>query len=224
MITSAIIFLHGLGDTSAGWSFLEPLLKPHLPNTAFIFPDAPSAPVTCNGGYESTSWFDIARIPLDEREPEGPAGLQDSVASLTALIDETRATHNLPVSSIIVGGFSQGGAMSLITGGGYRCKESGEGVGGVICLSGWALERSKNVANWGEGGMSNTPLFVGHGSADQVVLTSLGKNAFEAIREKRKGSSGDMNSVEKIYPGEGHGACEAELVDLTSFITSILKK
>ena len=222
MITSALIFLHGLGDSSKGWSFLSSHLSSCLPSTVFIFPDAPSSPVACNGGSPSTSWFNIARIPLDFNEPESPAGLTESVSNLHAIIESTMAKHNLPASKIILGGFSQGGAMSLLAGGGFQAKEGGGALGGVVCLSGWMLEKEKNRANWASEAMGRCPLFVGHGECDQVVLTKLGKKAFEDVREGRKESEGDTTSVLRIYEGEGHGANEAELSEMAHFISKIL--
>jgi len=225
MITSAIIFLHGLGDTSRGWSFLEQMMGGALPNTTFVFPNAPTAPVSCNQGYPSTSWMDIARIPLDEDEPENPDGLSENVATLHTIIQSTMKQHNLPPEKIIVGGFSQGGAMALLGGGSFRSETENRGVGGVVCLSGWLSgDKKKNVANWASSAMDSTPLFLGHGEVDQVVLTKLGRIAFENIRTARKGCSGDVQSVERYYPGEGHGACDAELRDLAAFFKAVVEK
>lgn len=50
---TALVFLHGLGDTPAGWSSLEdqlPSLRPELKNTRYEFPAAPTIPITINGG------------------------------------------------------------------------------------------------------------------------------------------------------------------------------
>ena len=53
-----IVFLHGLGDTGAGWRFLRNELS--LPTAVgYATPDAPNAPVTCNGGHVMTSWMDL---------------------------------------------------------------------------------------------------------------------------------------------------------------------
>ena len=53
-----IVFLHGLGDTGAGWRFLRHELQ--LPSqVSYATPDAPVSAVTCNGGYKMTSWMDL---------------------------------------------------------------------------------------------------------------------------------------------------------------------
>ena len=58
----ALIFLHGLGDTPSGWSSLENSFGSRLPSSydmTWIFPAAPSAPVSISGGAMQNSWFDI---------------------------------------------------------------------------------------------------------------------------------------------------------------------
>jgi hypothetical protein len=49
----ALIFCHGLGDTPAGWESLEmqlPMLQPRLASVEYIFPAAPTIPISINGG------------------------------------------------------------------------------------------------------------------------------------------------------------------------------
>lgn len=49
----ALIFLHGLGDGPAGWMSLKhqlPRLQPRLANIHYVFPAAPTIPISINGG------------------------------------------------------------------------------------------------------------------------------------------------------------------------------
>lgn len=51
----ALIFLHGLGDSPAGWSQLQrslPQMKPRLKDIKFVFPAAPTIPLSINDGME----------------------------------------------------------------------------------------------------------------------------------------------------------------------------
>lgn len=61
--THALIFLHGLGDSGKGWSFLGQQLRAMDPkafqSTTFIFPTAPIVNITANGGYPTNAWFDL---------------------------------------------------------------------------------------------------------------------------------------------------------------------
>ncbi|GMH62013.1 hypothetical protein TrRE_jg795 [Triparma retinervis] len=190
MKSHVLIFMHGLGDTSAGWSFLSRAL-PSYPSRDldFVFPDAPTSPVTCNGGMRMTSWFDIVDIPVTKGEPDTPAGYLDSIKKIHAIIDYVKASHNLTSDKIILGGFSQGGAMSLVAASAYP-----EALCGCICLSGWGLSRGTAFPSLSTT-LSEVPLFIGHGTADQVTF--------------------------KTYKGEGHGACEEELKDLASWIDEV---
>lgn len=48
----ALIFLHGLGDSPAGWSSIEqqlPRIQPRLANIQYVFPAAPVIPLAING-------------------------------------------------------------------------------------------------------------------------------------------------------------------------------
>jgi len=57
---ASVIWLHGLGDDGHGWSAVVPGLK--LPPTMavrFLFPHAPTMPVTINNGYVMRAWYDI---------------------------------------------------------------------------------------------------------------------------------------------------------------------
>lgn len=56
---AALIFLHGLGDTPAGWSSLQfslPQLQPRLSQLEFVFPPAPIIPISINGGATMPGW------------------------------------------------------------------------------------------------------------------------------------------------------------------------
>eukprot|EP00956_Cyclotella_meneghiniana_P006170 scaffold8062_cov71-Cyclotella_meneghiniana.AAC.10 len=91
---SAIIFLHGLGDTPAGWSSLQrqlPSIRPKLGvDVHYIFPPAPTISLTINGGMQMSGWFDLYDWPIgvnarDDREGKIAAAKQ---------IEEVRKKEN----------------------------------------------------------------------------------------------------------------------------------
>jgi hypothetical protein len=51
--------MHGLGDRGASWRSVQADIGELGVPVKWQFPDAPIAAVTCNDGYEMTSWFDI---------------------------------------------------------------------------------------------------------------------------------------------------------------------
>jgi phospholipase/carboxylesterase len=83
--TAAIIWLHGLGADGNDFVSLVPQLDLNgLPGIRFVFPSAPSMPVTVNGGYVMPAWYDI--IGSSDNDPEDAAGIQHSAKAISALI------------------------------------------------------------------------------------------------------------------------------------------
>lgn len=85
----------------------------------------------------------------------------------------------IKASRIILGGFSQGGAMSVFTG-----LTSPEKLGGVFGLSCYLLlsDRIKNYLpeEWAN---NKTPFFLGHGLDDEVVPFQFGKKSADVLKE-----------------------------------------
>ena len=66
--TATVILLHGLGAN--GNDFVPMVAELRLPAglpVRFIFPNAPSIPVTINGGYVMPAWYDITEINIDRK-------------------------------------------------------------------------------------------------------------------------------------------------------------
>ncbi|HOY23579.1 MAG TPA: carboxylesterase, partial [Cellvibrio sp.] len=67
-VTGAVIWLHGLG--ADGNDFVPVVRELGLPaamNLRFVFPHAPSIPVTINNGYVMPAWYDIYEMTLDRK-------------------------------------------------------------------------------------------------------------------------------------------------------------
>ena len=71
-----IIWIHGLGDEGNSWrSLSDDIQVPSLSQPiVWKFPNAPTAPVTCNGGFRMRSWFDIEDIPITAEAKDYPEG------------------------------------------------------------------------------------------------------------------------------------------------------
>eukprot|EP00966_Prymnesium_polylepis_P045534 1054550-Prymnesium_polylepis.1 len=155
-----IVWLHGLGDSGRGWSHLRSELN--LTGVEYAFPDAPTNPVTCNGGFRMTSWMDLENIPVSIGDKNDLAGVKASAELVHATLDAVVA-KGTPSSEIVLGGFSQGGAMALYAGYTYP-----KPLAGVVIFSGWApLTKPDELGFIGavkEGANVNTPAFVAHGA------------------------------------------------------------
>jgi predicted esterase len=142
----------------------------------FIFPNAPSIPITLNMGMRMPGWYDIKSLSsLDARE-EDEAGINKSTEYFHGLIDQEIA-KGIPANRIVIGGFSQGGAMSLLSG-----VTSKNQLGGIFGLSCYLLLQKKIKDMIPEGSPNqNTPIFMGHGDADQVVAHKWGKMSADEL-------------------------------------------
>ena len=57
---ASVIWLHGLGADGNDFAAIVPELDlTGCPSIRFVFPHAPSMPVTINGGYVMPAWYDI---------------------------------------------------------------------------------------------------------------------------------------------------------------------
>lgn len=103
---SSLIFLHGLGDSGSGWSFLRGSLSPRLPNTRFAFPNSPTQFVSL-AGEPMPSWMDLDSLPVTAATPEDREGFESSTRLVHKLIDAEVAA-GVPAHRVFLGGFSQG--------------------------------------------------------------------------------------------------------------------
>ncbi|KAF6829394.1 phospholipase/Carboxylesterase [Colletotrichum musicola] len=209
--TATVIFAHGLGDSGHGWAGAVEnwRRRQRLDEVKFVLPHAPDRPITCNGGYRMAGWFDIKRLDgsVDSlRASEDQEGTVASAAYFTQLMKK-EVDAGIPASRIVLGGFSQGGAMALFTGLGGELP-----LAGVVGLSCWlpVVERflqgmpaDKNKAD--------TPVFLGHGDKDPVVRAELGLMSAEKLTEL------GFTVTRKIYP-MAHSACVEELDDVEEFL------
>lgn len=158
---AAVIWIHGLGDSGHGFSPIVPQLDlDGCVDLRFIFPHAPSIPVTLNGGYVMPAWYDIRPGDITAREDEG--GLRHSQKQIEALIAR-EIGRGIPAANIVLAGFSQGCAMTLQTG--LRHPEK---LAGLLCLSGYVplghtLPAERHTANL------KVPIFQAHGRSDPVI-------------------------------------------------------
>uniref|UniRef100_A0A8C3PTA7 palmitoyl-protein hydrolase n=1 Tax=Calidris pygmaea TaxID=425635 RepID=A0A8C3PTA7_9CHAR len=125
--TAAVIFLHGLGDTGHSWA--DALSSIRLPYVKYICPHAPRIPVTLNMKMVMPSWFDLMGLTPDA--PEDEAGIKKAAENIKAII-EHEMKNGIPPNRIILGGFSQGGALSLYTA--LTCQHQ---LAGIVALSCW---------------------------------------------------------------------------------------
>ncbi|MDB5759749.1 MAG: carboxylesterase [Burkholderia sp.] len=205
--TASVIWLHGLGASGDDFvPIVRELDLSGLPAIRFIFPHAPTMPVTVNNGYVMRAWYDIIGADLSRREDE--KGLRASQAMVEQLIAQEKA-RGVPAERIVLAGFSQGCAMTLQTG--LRHPEK---LAGLLCLSGYVplhttIAAERNAAN------QQTPIFLAHGRGDQVIPVIRA----EQSRDLLKSLGYDVEWHEYMMP---HSVCQEEVEDIGAWFRRVL--
>ena len=202
---ASVIWLHGLG--ADGHDF-EPIVQElKLPvATRFVFPHAPVRPVTINLGARMRAWYDI--LSLQRTDLEDEKGIYASSAAVNALI-AAEVERGIPADSVVMAGFSQGGAIAL-----QVALRHPKRLAGVLALSTYlplpsTLEAEKSPAN------SSIPIFMAHGADDAVVPESLGLSSREILQ-------GQGYAVEWTSYSMAHSVCAQEVTDINSWLCRLL--
>lgn len=171
---ATVIILHGLGaDGTDFLPFVDELQLEEVGPVRFLFPRAPVRPVTVNGGYRMRAWYDVLNNDMQRREDE--AGLRESMREVQALIDREQE-RGIPPSRIVLGGFSQGCAMTLLAG--IRHPQR---LAGLIGMSGYLPLASSTLAERSPANQG-LPIFLAHGSDDAVIPLDWGARTRDALR------------------------------------------
>lgn len=208
---ASIVVLHGLGADGADFVPIARAMDlSAIGPVRFVLPSAPVRPVTINAGYEMRAWYDIYPPSADPTVPrrEDEAGLRASQAILQQLLMR-EVDRGLAPERIVLMGFSQGCAMTLLAG--LRAPMR---LAGLVALSGYLplndrTEREASAANRG------LPVFMAHGDFDEVVVPSRGNDAREAL--EALGYDLQWHS----YP-MGHEVCMEEIGDLNAWLLKVL--
>ena len=202
---AAVIVLHGLGADGNDFVPVAQMLDPGV-GVRHVFPNAPEMPVTINNGYVMRAWYDIREGDLTQREDE--AGLRRSQQAIDTLI-EREITRGIPAHRIVLMGFSQGCAMTLLSG-----LRQSHRLAGLVGLSGYlplaaTTETERNPAN------QHTPIFLAHGTEDPVV--PLQRAIASRDQLQALGYRVDWHQ----YPMP-HSVCPDEVADIEAFLKRVL--
>ena len=160
-IKSLIVLLHGWGANAADMFGLAPFLGQVREGCGFF---APNAPYSCAGAPHGRQWFDIQ---------QGESGAMSASEDLQELLLSIFEEFSLHPSNVILGGFSQGGMMTLAVGPVFD-------LAGLISFSG-ALLTEKNLKRANN---SSPPILLIHGDLDDVVPVSALIDAQSYLEEK----------------------------------------
>ncbi|KDQ61519.1 hypothetical protein JAAARDRAFT_704876 [Jaapia argillacea MUCL 33604] len=203
--TATVVFAHGLGDSGHGMRPVAAYLArdPQLAHVKWILPFA----------------FDIYNYNLEP--PEDEEGILASAQKFNDLIRDEIQHTGIPETRVVLGGLSQGGTTSLLTGLTTDLK-----LGGIFVLSGRLIMRSK-IKPMVSPHARSLPIFWAHGTADQVVTHQRGLDSAEIIKSQIGISETSLGSglpglSFNSYQGLVHEINEPELIDLQTWVKSVV--
>ena len=198
---ATVIWLHGLGANGHDFEPVVPELKlPAGSAVRFVFPHAPSMPVTINNGYVMPAWYDILEMTIDRKVDE--TQLRVSAQAVDKLI-EAELAKGIASERIILAGFSQGGAVV------EECALSfDKKLGGLLLLSTYfATKDSIQFAPQNR----DIPILIHHGSADNVVPIELSR-----INEAKLKQEGYR--VESQVYAMQHSVCPQQILHIGEWL------
>ncbi len=205
---ASMIILHGLGaDGNDFVPVAHELGLAAVGPVRFVFPHAPTRPVTINGGHVMRAWYDILGLDSSQRR-EDEAGLRESQALVEGLIAQEKS-RGVPAERIVLAGFSQGCAMTLMTG-----LRHGERLAGLVGLSGY-LPLASLLAAERHSANHETPIFLAHGTQDPVIPIARARDSRDALL-----AAG--HAVEWHEYPMPHSVCGPEIADLNRWLLRVL--
>jgi len=204
---ACVIWLHGLGADGHDFEPIVPELG--LPDSLpvrFVFPHAPFRPVTLNGGYVMRAWYDIA---IDAHGFHQNADhIRESEQSLRSLLAAERA-RGIDSRRIVLAGFSQGAAVALHTGLRYD-----QPLAGILALS-MPIPLAEQISDELHASNQNTPVFLAHGTDDQIVPFPRGEYARQVLERLALPLEWHAYSM-------GHTVCFDEVQHISAWLKRVL--
>ena len=201
--SASVIWLHGLG--ADGNDFVPIVEMLNLPHIRFILPHAPYRKVTLNNGYEMRAWYDL--FGLNVGSPQDEAGIREAQTYVESLIAQ-EVRRGIAQNRIALAGFSQGGATVL-----HTALRQQQALAGTLALSTYLplrplLANEKTAAN------QNTPIFMAHGTFDEVISLATCRVSLEALQIQQY-------QVEWHEYAMAHSVCMEEIDDIRAFLSHI---
>jgi phospholipase/carboxylesterase len=199
-----VLTLHGLGTNGED---LAPLCEAlEIPGCRFVLPDAP---LHLSGYPEMAyAWYNFENHNRQE--------LVQSREYLFKVMDRFSADPNLRpahghakgIKPIVIMGFSQGGVMSMEAGLNYKGK-----VAAIVSMSGYMMDPYETLLK--AQAPFDTPIFLVHGTGDEVVPVEGSRRAAKALKEA------GYDPVLKEFP-MGHQITEESLRAVREFLVKHL--
>ncbi|WP_254271549.1 alpha/beta hydrolase [Haloarcula marina] len=192
---AAMVLVHGRGATAR--SIVQMGREVHRDGVALLAPQA-----------ARNTWYPNSFLaPVEQNEPGRTSGLQAVEDAV-----ETATDAGIPLSKVILLGFSQGACLASE----YVARNPGR-YGGLVALSGGLIGESIDRSEY-EGDLDGTPVFVGCSDVDPHIPLERVKETTAVFEQLHA----DVD--ERIYEGMGHGVNEDELDAVGALVERVLEK
>ncbi|HUF54988.1 MAG TPA: dienelactone hydrolase family protein [Thermohalobaculum sp.] len=199
---SLVVFLHGYGADGNDLIGLADPLAPHLPDTAFLAPNAPERNAVNPGGCQ---WFPIPWIDGSSEDARAES-YRRSVGILDGWLTEAMEAEGIPPVRTAVVGFSQGTMMALSV-----LPARAEPVACLVGFSGRLLDpEALRTAR------SKPPVLLVHGDRDEMVPVASLDEAKRAL----EGAGFDV--LAHVSRGMAHGIAPDGLEVALAFLMTHL--
>lgn len=144
---------------------------------------------------------------------DDPKGLAMSVKRVEKIVTQLKDEEGIDPSRVVLGGFSQGGAVAIMAAYNRRKKDAIP-FAGCICMSGWLP--MKDYLDVSEETAQATPLFWAHGQYDEKILFEqqmYGVNKLEGVGV-------DVTAIS--YPVGHESSNFEEIDDMAGFLEAVL--
>lgn len=187
-----VALLHGYGSNGDDLISLAPFFAQALPDAEFL---SPNAPFPCEVSAFGFQWFGF-----EDRTPEMLlGGVKLAAQILDRFLDVELGRRNLAERDLALVGFSQGTMMSLHVG-----LRRASAIGGILGFSGRLIGAAQLAAEI----KSKPPVFLVHGTADQVVPHAALTEAVRALQEQgvpveSESRPGLVHSIDQVGAQKG---------------------
>ncbi len=162
-----LLLMHGVGSNEHDLAGLAPIIDPE----GHFVVVCPRGPYAYGPGF---SWF-----RMENPELVGPT-MESSLQALDEVVDSACAEHGLQREQMVAGGFSMGGAMSLVFT--FRTSEHPRPAG-VLVMSGFLPGDPESLDWTAEDEKDLPPVLMQHGIHDPMVPLERAKYTVRVLKE-----------------------------------------
>ena len=204
--THTIIFMPGYGNSPEDFKkfFIKRINFAKKNDTTIIILRSPINYVSVQKS-KNHSWFDIYNFPLDNFSDINLEDLKKSAKILEGVVNNEVNLLNGNYEKIIVGGHSQGAAVSL-----YQAYTSQKKYGGVFAFSGFLSPGEISDDK------RDMKVYFGYGDKDDVIIPSFINKTLERVMNFE---GFDLH----IYKDHKHYVHENQTTDVGIFLDNLIK-